>query len=95
MWGQLYYTRPPSDVVDEIEYYIKTYQIDNIDFYDLTAIIKKSWVMEFGNILKDRKINITWALPSGTRSEALDADVTKLLKDTGCQYIAYAAESGC
>jgi len=94
MWGQLYYTRPPSDVVDEIEYYIKTYQIDNIDFYDLTAIIKKSWVMEFGNILKDRKINITWALPSGTRSEALDADVTKLLKDTGCQYIAYAAESG-
>jgi radical SAM superfamily enzyme YgiQ (UPF0313 family) len=94
MWGQLYYTRPPSDVVDEIEDYIKNYQIDNIDFYDLTAIVKKSWVMEFGKILKDRKINITWALPSGTRSEALDADVTKLLRETGCQYIAYAAESG-
>lgn len=50
--------------------------------------------MEFGNMLKERKINITWALPSGTRSEALDADVTKLLRETGCQYIAYAAESG-
>ncbi len=94
MWGQLYYTRPPSDVVDEIEEYVKTYRVDNIDFYDLTAIVKKSWIMEFGNILKDRKINITWALPSGTRSEALDADVTKLLRETGCQYIAYAAESG-
>ena len=42
MWGQLYYTRPPSDVVDEIEEYVKTYRADNIDFYDLTAIVKKA-----------------------------------------------------
>jgi len=94
MWTQRYYTRPPEDVIDEMEEYIQRYNIDNVDFYDLTAIIKKEWIIEFGNLMKKRQINITWALPSGTRSEALDSSVTKLLAETNCTYIAYAAESG-
>ena len=94
MWTTRYVMRPASDVVDEIEYYIKKYQINSVDFYDLTAIVKKEWVMDFTNELKRRNLDITWQLPSGTRSEALDQEVISRLADTGIKFLVYAPESG-
>ena len=94
MWGLNYYTRSPQDVIDEIEEYIQNYKIDSVDFYDLTAIIKKDWILEFGTLLKKTGTNISWSLPSGTRSEALDPEVTRLMAETNCKYLVYAAESG-
>lgn len=94
MWTQRYYPRPPLEVVEEIEDYVREYRVDCVEFYDLTAIVKKEWVIEFGTLLKERGLNISWSLPSGTRSEALDGEVTKLLAETGCRYLVYAAESG-
>jgi len=38
MWTIRYKMRDVKDVVDEIEYYIKTYSVNSIDLYDLTAI---------------------------------------------------------
>lgn len=94
MWTQRYYTRSPEDVVDEIEDYVRRYRIDAVEFFDLTAIVRKEWIMKFGGLLKERGLNITWSLPSGTRSEALDEEVTRLLGETNCRYLVYAAESG-
>ena len=94
MWTTRYIMRPTSDVCDEIEYYISKYNVNSIDFYDLTAIVKKNWVLDFTAELKKRKINIAWQLPSGTRSEALDEEVIANLKDTGISLIVYAPESG-
>ena len=94
MWGTRWVARDVKDVVDEIEFYIKKYQITNIDFYDLTAIVKKKWIMNFCKELLKRKIDITWQLPSGTRSEAIDKDVCPLLYASGCRNMNYAPESG-
>jgi radical SAM superfamily enzyme YgiQ (UPF0313 family) len=92
MWGAPFYARRPTDVIDEIEYYIKKYKAENVDFYDLTVIVKKEWIMEYCQLLKDRNINIHYSLPS-TRSEAIDEEVASLMSETGCKYLAYAAES--
>ena len=94
MWTPRYNMREPEDVIDEIEYLVKTYRVDSIDFFDLTAIIKKDWTLIFCQELKRRNVNITWQLPSGTRSEALDADTLAALWETGCRLITYAPESG-
>lgn len=94
MWTTRWMARPPEDVVDEMEDYIKRYQVQNFDFYDLTAIVRKDWTVKFCNLILDRKLDITWQLPSGTRSEALDDEVTKLLYASGCRNLSYAPESG-
>ena len=94
MWGTRWVARTPSLLIDEIEMYIHKYQITNIDFYDLTAIVKKDWIIEFCNELISRNLNITWQLPSGTRSEAIDEAVCKLLYQSGCRNMNYAPESG-
>ena len=94
MWGTLWRARSPAAVVDEMERYVDLYDIENFDFHDLTAIVKRSWIIEFCQLLIERELNITWQLPSGTRSEAIDAEVCELLARTGCAYMNYAPESG-
>ena len=94
MWGTTWIARDVKLLCDEIEEYIQKYKIDAIDFYDLTAIVKKSWIIEFCNELISRNLNITWQLPSGTRSEAIDDEVTPLLYKSGCRNMVYSPESG-
>ncbi len=94
MWGTRYYMRSPVHVADEVEHLKNKFGITNFDFYDLTAIIKKEWIIEFAQIIIARKLDITWRIPAGTRSEAIDDEVAENLYKSGCWYITYAPESG-
>lgn len=94
MWTTRYVMRQVPLVLDEIEHYIDTYKADNIDFFDLTAIIKKEWILEFCREVKRRGLKFTWQLPSGTRSEAMDEDVIREMAGSGCMNVTYAPESG-
>lgn len=93
MWTTRYIMRDPARVVDEIQHLIDTYKIDCIDFTDLTAIVKKDWTLAFCRELLRRNIKITWQLPTGTRSEALDRETLQAIYDTGCSFLVYAPES--
>src|SRR5579863_827270 len=84
MWTTRYVLRDIDDLTAEIKSYIKRYDITALQFYDLTAITKKRWTVEFCNRLIAEGIDIKWSLPSGTRSEALDAETLALLKKTNC-----------
>ncbi len=94
MWTTRWIARSPKLVVDEMEYYIKKFGARNFPFQDLTAIIKKDWIIEICKEILDRGLNITWQLPTGTRSEAIDLEVAKLLKKSGQISMTYAPESG-
>jgi len=94
MWTTSWKARRPDLVVDEIESYVRNYNVSNIDFYDLTAVVRKDWIIDFSQDLIDRQLNITWQLPSGTRSEALDGEVLSYLYRSGCRNLSYAPESG-
>ena len=94
MWTTRYTMRAVDDVVDEMESYVQRYNVSSIDFYDLTAIVKRSWIMDLINELRRRQLKVVWQLPSGTRSESLDEEVLAGLKETGCEFIVYAPESG-
>lgn len=94
MWGTRYYMRKPKDVVDEIIYFQKQFDTTNYDFYDLTAILNKRWIVDFCQEILNRNVKITWQIPAGTRSEVIDAEVARYLYKTGCRNITYAPESG-
>ena len=94
MWLPLWIPRDPILVVDEIEYYVKKFGAGNFPFQDLTAIIKRDWIKAFCEELIKRELNITWQLPTGTRSEAIDSEIAFLIKKSGMTSMAYAPESG-
>ena len=94
MWTTRYTMRNPVKVVDEMEWLVKQFKINSVDFMDLTAIVKKNWILDFCRELSIRKLNVTWNLPTGTRSEALDDETLKAIFEAGCTFLSYAPESG-
>ena len=94
MWGTRYVRRDPARVVDEIERWVARYRIDNVDINDLTAMLTKAWIVELAREVSSRGLAVTWQLPSGTRSEAVDAEAAQLLVAAGCRNFCYAPESG-
>jgi radical SAM superfamily enzyme YgiQ (UPF0313 family) len=95
MWTTRYILRDVDDLIAEIKRYVARYDVTALQFYDLTAITKKRWTMEFCSKLISEKLDyLKWSLPSGTRSEALDAGTLAMLKRTNCNYLVYAPESG-
>jgi anaerobic magnesium-protoporphyrin IX monomethyl ester cyclase len=94
MWGTRYYMRDPAHVLKEIVWLYNEFGVSNFEFYDLTAIIKKDWIIEFAKLKIATGLDITWKIPAGTRSEAIDAEVARYLKESGCFFITYAPESG-
>lgn len=94
MWTTRWVPRTPALVADEMELYIQKYRVSNFDFQDLTAVVKRSWIVDFCNELIRRNLNITWQMPSGTRAEVFDAEVADLLYRSGCRALAFAPESG-
>jgi radical SAM superfamily enzyme YgiQ (UPF0313 family) len=94
MWRPRWFPRDPKLVVDEIQHYVETYGARSFPFQDLTAIVRKDWIVAFCRDLIERDLDISWQMPSGTRSEAVDAEVADLLKRSGMVNMAYAPESG-
>lgn len=94
MWTQRWTPRDPRRVVNEMESYIARYGASDFQFEDLTAIVRKDWVQTFCQEILHRGLKISWQLPSGTRSEAIDRETCRLMKAAGCHEFAYAPESG-
>ena len=94
MWTQVWKPRDPQDVVDEMEHYMKVYGANDFQFQDLTAIVRRDWILEFCKDILKRGLNITWTLPAGTRSEVVDKECAGYLMRSGCKHITFAPESG-
>ena len=94
MWTQRWIARNPRLLLEEMKWLIEKYQVENFEFSDLTAIVKKQWTVEFSRLLLESGLRIEWQLPTGTRSEAIDAEVCNLLYKSGCRSLVYAPESG-
>ena len=93
MWGAPWIARNPGLVVNEMEYYIDYYKANNFVFSDLTAVVNRKSIVNLCNEIINRKINITWQLPT-LRTESVDHEVLKLMYQAGCRDLDFAIESG-
>jgi len=79
-------------VIDEIKHLIKEYGVEEISIWDETFTFNKERVIEFCKALKNEKLNITWTCSS--RIDRVDEELLKVMKNHGCNFIAYGIESG-
>ena len=94
MWTTEWIARDYKNVVDEMQSYQEKYGTSDFQFEDLTAIVRKDWITNFCDEVVRRGMKITFQMPSGTRSESIDAEVAQKLKAAGCHEFAFAPESG-
>lgn len=92
--GRRYRGRSPKNVVDEMQFLIDKYGIEEFSFEDDNLTFDKQ---RFLNICKEiviRDIRIKWNIPGGISVKTLDKEILKAMKQTGCISISLAIESG-
>lgn len=94
LWEQRIRFRSPENVVDEIEYLVKAFKVKEIHFEDDNLTLKRTHIEDICRLILKRKIKIDWAAPNGVRVDTLDTELLKLMKTSGCYFIAFGIESG-
>jgi radical SAM superfamily enzyme YgiQ (UPF0313 family) len=98
LWPQVVYAnnqyrpRNPVDVVNEMEWLVKTYGFKAVYFDDDTFDLGKKRILELCSEIKKRGLNIPWAAMS--RADTLDQEMLDAMADSGMIAIKYGVESG-
>ena len=91
-WGHKIRQRSPKNVVDEIEYLMKTYKLDGVGFFDDVFTMDKKRVIQICQEIIRRKLNIYWWCEA--RANTIDREMVEWMKKAGCEHISMAIESG-
>jgi anaerobic magnesium-protoporphyrin IX monomethyl ester cyclase len=94
VWGKKWRARSPKNVVDELEYLVKTYGIKQIDFSDDNMTLDKKRMADICDLIIERGLMVEWFTPNGIRADTLDEPLLRKMKTAGCKKIRIAPESG-
>jgi radical SAM superfamily enzyme YgiQ (UPF0313 family) len=87
-----YRMRSVSNIIDEIEYLISEYGVEQIHFVDDSLTASKKRITEFCELLKEKRIRITWVCYS--RADTLTDEIIIKMKEAGCYGVQLGIESG-
>jgi len=84
--------REAVNIVDELEYWYKKFNVKMFIFRDPVFSINKKHTVEFCNELIKRKINVKFVIETHLR--ILDSELIKILKQAGLKAVKVGVESG-
>jgi radical SAM superfamily enzyme YgiQ (UPF0313 family) len=95
-WGHDYRFRSPKSLLDEMDFLVNTYGIEEIQFEDdnLTQNKKRAREIFEGMIARGLHKKLVWNTPNGIALWALDIPLLRLAKEAGCYQLTLAIESG-
>ncbi|MFH1455568.1 MAG: radical SAM protein [archaeon] len=94
VWGVTFRTRSAKNIVDEIEFLVKTYGVKEIQFIDDNMTMIRERAVQICNEILKRKLKIHWSCPNGVRIDSLDEELVKKMKLSGCYSLCLGIESG-
>lgn len=94
LWKKSIRFRSPGNVVDEIEMLVRDFGVREIHFEDDNLTLRRSHIDGLCREILKRKIRIHWATPNGVRIDTLDEEVLRLMRQSGCYFLAFGIESG-
>ena len=86
--------RTPMDVVDEMEYCLKEWGINEFHFEDDNMTINKERLIGICDEILDRDLNIKWQTPNGIRASVTDSEMLTKMRESGCLHVTLAPETG-
>lgn len=92
VYGVSYRRRSPELVADEVELILRLYNPDMFWFVDDVFTVSHKWLTKLLEVFTRRKIKIRFECIS--RSDRLNDDVIRMLKELGCFRLWIGAESG-
>ncbi len=94
VFGKSFRARSAERIVDEIEYYVKTYGVNDVEFLDDIFNLEPRRVITFAEEMHRRNIRVKIAFPNGVRSDLLAEDTIDALVSAGTYFCSFALESG-
>ena len=92
-WGRMIRHRSAKNVVDEIEFVLKTYSfLGGIRFFDDVFTMQKDRVIEICREILRRKLNFVWECEA--RANTIDQELVGEMRRAGCEFIDLGIESG-
>jgi anaerobic magnesium-protoporphyrin IX monomethyl ester cyclase len=86
--------RTPMDVVDEMEYCLQEWGINEFHFEDDNMTINKERLVGICEEIINRDLKIKWQTPNGIRASVTDSEMLHKMKESGCLHITLAPEVG-
>ena len=84
--------RSADNIIAEMKYLIKNYNINSVQFYDDLFLLNRKIVEELCDKMVKENLNLRWHCI--TRLEMLDEKLILRMKKAGCYSISYGIESG-
>lgn len=94
VWGHSWRGRSPKNVVDEMEFLIKTYGVKEFSFLDDSVACSKPRMEKICDEMIERRLGIKWSTPNGISHWTLDELLLDKMKASGCYRITFGIESG-
>lgn len=86
--------RSAKNVVDEMEFFIKKFGVEEFHLEDLNPTINKTRMKEISEEIIKRNIHVQWKIGSGTKIETVDKETLTIMAKAGCTYVSLSPESG-
>ncbi len=94
VWGMRYRMRSAENVLNEMEMLSNEYNIREISILDDNFTVSKKRAIDICKGIKERKLDMTFQLPSGVYIPTLDRELLTWLKRAGLTKIYFGIESG-
>ncbi len=93
-WGGRWRARSAENVLAEIEHLVDKYGVKEIHFDDDNITLNRQRAKDIFQGIIDRKLDIMWTVPPGLALWAVNDELLKLMKESGCYKLFIAVESG-
>ena len=94
VWNNKWKPRSPKNVVDEMEYFYKKWNVSDFHFEDFNPTVDTKRIRDMCMEIVNRKLPVTWKLAAGSKVECNDVDTIHWMKKAGCRYVSISPESG-
>ena len=85
--------RPIDEVIEEIEYLIENWKIEEVVFIDDNVFVKRDRAIRLMQTMIDRNYGLSWKALS-VAAWSLDDELLSIMKESGCTQVTIAVESG-
>ncbi|MFH1744869.1 MAG: radical SAM protein [bacterium] len=92
IFNKTYRRRSVDNVISEIDFLIKEYNLDGLYFMDDTFLMNTEWIEEFSEKFIKKKYNIIWSCYG--RVDTVNERILKAVKKAGCVQVEYGIETG-
>lgn len=84
--------RRPENVIGEIDYISRNFELDEISFADDAFTLNRSLVLKLCDLSKELPFN--WCWKCATRVDLVDEELLRRMREAGCYSITYGVEAG-